>query len=179
MLNTSLALRYSRALFKISLKAGNPKKVALELMEISRLVDSVGALKRVLYHPSITPTEKKRILSELFKAQCEALTLRFLDYLVDKKRIFHLTAISQCFSALLDTEENISNVKVESFAPLSSETLGKIKERLSKSLGKEIVLTTDIVPELLGGMRIVLGDRVIDGSIAFNLKKMTETITAF
>jgi F-type H+-transporting ATPase subunit delta len=179
MLNTSLALRYARALFKISSNAGNTKKVASELKEITELIDTVGGLKRVLYHPSITSAEKKLILGKLFDSNCEALTVRFLGYLIDKKRIFQCTAIAQCFLALLDTAENRTNVIVESCLQLSGNTINKIKDRLGQSLGKKIVLTTAIVPELLGGIRILLGDRVIDGSIAFNLKRMTETITAF
>jgi F0F1-type ATP synthase delta subunit len=40
-------------------------------------------------------------------------------------------------------------------------------------------LTSDVLPSLMGGVRITLGDRVIDGSIAYQLKRLSETITAF
>ena len=179
MLNTSLALRYARALYKISTTLGNTRKVCDNLREISHCIDTSRDLKRVLYHPEITPEEKKQVMSDLFASTCESVTMKFIGYIIDKKRIFHCTAISQCFSGLLDEDENRLNVKVESFTLLPGETLKKIKEQLVKSLTKDIVLTSDVLPALMGGVRITLGDRVIDGSIAYQLKRLSETITAF
>jgi F-type H+-transporting ATPase subunit delta len=179
MLNTSLALRYARAFYKIAASIGKAGKASVELREISHLIDTNADLKRVLYHPAITHDEKKQVLNELLSKHCESATIRFLGYLIDKKRIFHLTAIAKCVSEILDEDENRLNVKVESFTHMPGETLKKIKERLVKSLNKDIVLTSEVVPSLMGGVRITLGDRVIDGSIAYQLKRLSETITAF
>ena len=179
MLNTSLALRYARAIYKISQTLGNTKKVCVDLREVSQCIDSSSDLKRVLYHPGITPDEKKQVVNELFTKKCEAVTLKFIGYLIDKKRSFYITVISQCFSDMLDSDENRAVVKVESHQPLNGETLKKIKERLVKGLEKDIVITSIVNPSLMGGMRLILGDMVIDGSIAYQLKRLSETITAF
>jgi F-type H+-transporting ATPase subunit delta len=179
MLNTSLALRYARAFYKIATSLGKAGKASEELRQISHLIDTSADIKRVLYHPAITADEKKRVLAELLSKHCESATLRFLGYLIDKKRIFHLTAIAKCVSDILDEDENRLKVKVESFTHLPGETLKKIRERLVKSLNKDIVLTSDVLPSLMGGVRLTLGDRVIDGSIAYQLKRLSETITAF
>ena len=179
MLNTSLALRYARAIYKISQSLANTKKVCEDLREISRCIDASSDLKRVLYHPGITPDEKKQVINELFSKKCESVTLKFIGYLIDKKRIFHVTAVSACFSAMLDRDENRVVAKVESRSALSGETLKKIKERLVKGLEKDVVVTSAVNPSLMGGMRLILGDRVIDGSIVYQLKRLSETITAF
>jgi F-type H+-transporting ATPase subunit delta len=179
MLNTSLALRYARAIYKIAQTLGTTKKVCADLLEISQCIDTNRDLKRVLYHPGITSDEKKRVLDDLFSKKCESTTLKFIGYLIDKKRTFHITAIAQCFSAMLDSDENRVVAKVESMSPLSGETLKKIKERLVKGLEKDIIITSIVNPSLMGGMRLILGDRVIDGSIAYQLKRLSETITAF
>jgi F-type H+-transporting ATPase subunit delta len=179
MLNTSLALRYARAIYKIAQTLGTTKKVCDDLREISQATDASKDLKRVLYHPGITPEEKKQVINELFSKKCEAVSLKFVGYLIDKKRTFHITAISQCFSAMLDSDENRVVVKVESHQTLTGETLKKIKERLARGLEKDIVITSIVNPSLMGGLRLILGDRVIDGSIAYQLKRLSETITAF
>jgi F-type H+-transporting ATPase subunit delta len=179
MLNTSLALRYARAIYKISQLLEVTKKVRDDLQEISECIDSSADLKRVLYHPGITPDEKKQVLSELFSKKCEGVTLRFIGFLIDKKRIFYCSVITQCYSALLDIDENRTMVTVESMRLLSGETLKKIKESLVKGLGKDVVITSIVNPSLMGGLRLILGDRVIDGSIAYQLKRLSETITAF
>jgi F-type H+-transporting ATPase subunit delta len=179
MLNTSLALRYARALHKISTTLGNTRKVCDNLTGISLCIDTNRDLKRVLYHPEITPEEKKQVMFALFASSCESITMKFIGYIIDKKRIFHCTAIAQCFSGMLDQDENKLNVKAESITPLSGEVLKKIKALLTKSLEKNIVITGGVNPSLMGGMRIIFGDRVIDGSIAYQLKRLSETITAF
>jgi F-type H+-transporting ATPase subunit delta len=179
MLNTSLSLRYARAFYKIATSLGNAIKVADDLREISRIIDNSGDIKRVLYHPGITPLEKKNVLDELFSKQCESVTLKFLGYLIDKKRILYLSAIAKCVAEMRDKDENRVNVKVESFTIVPGETMKKIKERMVASLAKNVVLTQEVVPSLMGGMRIILGDGVIDGSLSYQLKRMSETITSF
>ncbi len=179
MFNTSLALRYARAFYKIAASVGKAEKVEENLGDISRTIGASSDLKRVLYHPGITPDEKKRVLNEVFSGDCESVSLKFLGYLIDKKRIFQCGAISQCFSEMLDEDQNRVNVRVESFSPLNGETLKKIKERLTKNLGKEIAIATEVIPSLMGGMRIILGDKVIDGSIAHQVRRLSETVTAF
>jgi F-type H+-transporting ATPase subunit delta len=179
MLNTSLALRYARALYKIANTLGVSKKVAADLTDVARLIDSSRDLKRVLYHPGITAAEKKQVLDALLLPSCESVSVKFLGYLIDKKRIFHLTAVAGCFSAMLDEDENRVNVTVESFSPLPGEIIKKVRDRLTKSLEKDISITARVNASLLGGMRLILGDRVIDGSIAYQLKRLSETITAF
>jgi F-type H+-transporting ATPase subunit delta len=179
MLNTSLALRYARAIYKISQLLEVTKKVRDDLQNISECIDSSTDLKRVLYHPGITPDEKKKVLSELFSHSSESVTLRFIGFLIDKKRIFYCSTIALCFSAILDSDENRVVAKVESLRPLSGETLKKIKDRLVKGLEKDVVITSVVNPSLLGGMRLILGDKVIDGSIAYQLKRLSETVTAF
>jgi F-type H+-transporting ATPase subunit delta len=166
-------------LYKISTTLGNARKVRDNLREISSCIDANKDLKRVLYHPGITPEEKKQVLSGLFASSCESATLKFFGYLIDKKRIFHATAISLCFSAMLDDDENRVSVKVESISVLSGEAIKKIKDRLVKTLAKDIVITAEVNPSLMGGMRLILGDMVIDGSIAYQLKRLSEKITAF
>jgi F-type H+-transporting ATPase subunit delta len=179
MFNSSLALRYARALHKISMNLGNTRKVCDNLGDISRCIDTNRDLKRVLYHPEITPEEKKQVMSDLFASACESVTLKFIGYLIDRKRIFHFSAIARSFSEMLDEDENKINVRAESISPLSGEVLKKIKASLTKSLEKNIVITGEVNPSLMGGMRIIFGDRVIDGSIAHQLKRLSETITAF
>ncbi len=179
MLNTSLALRYARALYQISKLLEVTKKVRDDLHTISECIDSSADLRRVLYHPGITPEEKKQVVNELFSKRCEGITLRGIGFLIDKKRTFYIAAISRCFSALLDDDENRILVKVESMNPLSGEAIKRIKERLIKGLGKDVVITAVVVPSLMGGLRLILGDRVIDGSIAYHLKKLSESVTEF
>jgi F-type H+-transporting ATPase subunit delta len=82
------------------------------------------------------------------------------------------------FSALLAGDENRITARLETFKPLSEDLQKRIVERLAVMLKKEISMTTEIVPSLMGGIRLTLGDKVIDGSIAHQLKNLTQIVTA-
>jgi F-type H+-transporting ATPase subunit delta len=178
MLNTSLAIRYSRALYRISQAAGQARLICDELLAFCGVVDSSRDLKRVLYHPGITSAEKKAVVTELLTGNADPLTVRFISYIIGKKRIFHLTLIARKFASQLADDENRLNVKVESFSPLSDILQKRICDTLSSMMKKEITLVTEVKPSLMGGMRLTLGDRVIDGSISEQLKKLTRIVTA-
>lgn len=178
MLDTSLAIRYARALYRIAKSQGNAKNVGGELSAISLLIDSGKDLKRVLYHPGISPEEKKRVISVLFSKVVAPLTLKFMNIIIDKNRIFHIASMAKCFEGLLAEDENRMTVRVESYRPLSGEMQKKIKELLFTLLSKDIAITAEVQPSLMGGIRLWLGDRVIDGSVELRLENLTRIITA-
>jgi F-type H+-transporting ATPase subunit delta len=177
MLDTSLSIRYARALFRIAKSLGNAKIVSGELGAIALLIDSAKDLKRVLYHPGITPQEKKQVLAGLLSKTVAPLTLKFMNIIIDKNRIFQITTMAKCLEALLAEDENRMTVRIESFMPLSGETQKKIKERLVSLLDKDISVTAEVQPSLLGGIRLTFGDKVIDGSVLLGLKNMTRMVT--
>lgn len=178
MLDSTLAVRYARALHRITLTAGNTRVVATQLTEFCGLLESQKLLKKVLYHPAITAAEKVAVVSDLLSGSAEAATLRFITYIISKKRIFHIESMARNFAALLAEDENRITVKVESFAPLSSEQQGSLKAHLTTMLKKDITITTVVEPSLMGGIRLTLGDKVIDGSIAHQLKNLSQIVTA-
>jgi F-type H+-transporting ATPase subunit delta len=178
MLDTMLAVRYARALHRITLAAGNTHVVAAQLTEFCGLLDSVKLLKKVLYHPGISNAEKTAVVTDLLTGSAEPTTIRFITYIISKKRIFQLDAMARNFSALLAGDENRITARLETFKPLSEDLQKRIVERLAVMLKKEISMTTEIVPSLMGGIRLTLGDKVIDGSIAHQLKNLTQIVTA-
>jgi F-type H+-transporting ATPase subunit delta len=178
MLDTTLAIRYARALHRMTSAAGTTRIVAAQLTEFCGLLESVKILKKVLYHPGITAAEKVAVVKELLAGSAEATTIRFITYIIGKKRIFHLQAMAKNFAALLADDENRITVRLETFKPLSDDLQKSLIERLTAMLKKEITVVTEVTPSLLGGIRLTLGDKVIDGSISHQLKNLTQIVTA-
>jgi len=178
MLDTILAQRYARAIFRITKAAGNAARVSEELLAFCRAVDTEKMLKRVLYHPEITATEKKAVVSGLLTGLADASTIRFISYIIGKKRIFHLPGMARELAALIAEDENRISVRIETFKPLSEDLQKRIVERLATMLDKKITVESKIEPSLLGGVRLTLGNRVIDGSVQHQLKNLTRIVTA-
>lgn len=178
MLDTTLAVRYARAMFRITKAAGNAAAVSDELLAFCRAVDTEKMLKRVLYHPGITAAEKKAVVSELLSGNADASTIRFITYIIGKKRIFHLPGMARELAVLIADDENRITVRIETFRPLSDDLQKRIVERLAVMLDKKIAVESKLEPSLMGGVRLTLGNRVIDGSVSHQLKNLTRIVTA-
>lgn len=68
------------------------------------------------------------------------------------------------------------NVKVQSAIKLTKDQLDTLTTKLSKLTGEEVELVNKVDPEVLGGLRIVLPDRVIDMTLAAKLNQLEETL---
>jgi F-type H+-transporting ATPase subunit delta len=178
MLDTTIAVRYARAMFRITKAAGNAALVSDELLAFCRAVDTEKMLKRVLYHPGITAAEKKAVVSGLLTGNADASTIRFISYLIGKKRILHLPGIARELAALIVDDENRITVRIETFKPMSDDLQKRIAEQLAAMLDKKITVESKLEPSLMGGIRLTLGNRVIDGSVSHQLKNLTHIVTA-
>lgn len=179
MINTSLALRYARAFYKIALSINKAPRITKELLDFCDILERNQLLKRAIYHPNITFEEKYKIISILFNKHLEKITINFIKFLINKKRIYYINTIAKCIEKLHEDYENKLSVKIESVYPLQGEILKRIREQLIKSTKKDIIITSQLNPSLIGGIRIILGNQIIDGSISYKLKKLSETINVF
>jgi F-type H+-transporting ATPase subunit delta len=100
----------------------------------------------------------------------------FLKLLVEYERVFVLPEIAEHFEALKANVENTIDVTVTSAAPLSAAQQKTIVNALSKRLGREINLATEIDENLIGGAVVSAGDVVIDGSLRSRLEGLSNAL---
>jgi len=96
--------------------------------------------------------------------------------LAENQRLIVLPEIAAIFETLKADAEKIVNVVVDSAFELSAVQQEKISSSLKKRLGREIKLTCDVKKELLGGVVIRAGDKVIDGSALTRLGEMATAL---
>lgn len=176
MLDTSLSARYARALYSAAAKQGAVSTVIGELGGFVKLLSGERLLKTFLFHPAISPAEKKGLLAESIGKGFSALTANFLSILLDSKRIGYLESI---FLALVEKDNrnrNIVKVRVASAFPIERALLDRIGSRLASLLQKDIDLVDETDPALLGGLKVTIEDQVIDGTLRYRLKQMQEKI---
>jgi len=102
----------------------------------------------------------------------------FLRLLAENRRLAALPAIAEAFEALRAQAENTVDVRVRSASELSQAQQQRLAEALKKRYGKEVRITVELDPQLLGGARIQVGDQVIDGSVRTRLEKLANAMTA-
>lgn len=168
---------YAKALLGAAEKAGQADSAVDELGAIvSEALDQSPDLEEVLRTPRIASEEKRAIVERVFGGRVSPLMLNFLKVLAAHERLDCLRAIERAARLQLNQLRNRVAVLVETAAPLSSSLQQQVAARLTQLLGREVVLSAEVNPDLLGGMVVRVGDTVYDGSLAGKLKSM-EAVT--
>lgn len=171
MINGSLARRYSQALFEIATET-SLDSIDSDLRELTKLVEDNAEVKSVMLHPHISLSIKKSIMEKLLGEDFGEVTRRFFYLLIDRKRENLLPLIQREFSRLADEARQVVEAKVASAIELSTSQLDDLKNSIKKMTGKDVRIISEVRPELIGGVLVQVGDRVMDGTIAHALNRM-------
>ena len=176
MLNKSVARRYAEAFFSIAQDTNQIDLFQEELEKIISLIDSTENLKEYLAHLLIPSQDKKEVVDKLFSPVVSATTLNFFKMIIDKRRELYLGLIYDEYRDLADETRNIKKAELISAHDLPEEEVNQLATRLSASMGKTVLLNLTVDPSLLGGIKIRLGDQIIDGTVAKKLEKLKEQL---
>ncbi len=173
---TALARRYAGALFETARQADVIDRVESDLGMITYSLQTMPRLVEVLNHPLISRSRKKEIVSEIFTGKVEAVTLRFLDLVIEKRREEILPEVEPEYVSLANDHRGVVSVAVTSAVPLTSEEVQALKAKLDAFTGKRTDLELSEDPDLIGGLTIRIGDTVIDGSVRGQLASLREKL---
>ena len=182
MTEESLATGYAQALFEVASERGGADDIENDLEGIKKLLETNREFRDILYHPSITKTDKKDIINKTIGRQCSSKWVRNLLYiLVDKRREKILNYLPDVFKGVSWRIRGVVSVKVQTAFPLTEKRIVKLKENIEKLTKKKVELETEINKEIIGGMIIRIENNIIDGSITNHLKNLKKNLlkTAF
>jgi F-type H+-transporting ATPase subunit delta len=106
------------------------------------------------------------------RAGFAGLTQQFLGLLAHKRRLFALPEIITAYLAMLGEHKGEVSAEVTSAVALSDEQVAAVKEQLSKAVGQSVTLATAVDPDLLGGLVVRVGSRMIDASVRTKLRRL-------
>ena len=147
------------------------------LAELARLLEEEPKFESVLKSPVISVAEKKALMaSVLDKLGADAITRNFCNLLADKERLGSLRDVAEWYKILLDEARGVLRGKAYTAIKLAPERQAEIKETLERKFGRQIELTFHVDPEILGGMTLAVGNRVLDSSLRAQLGALRETL---
>jgi F-type H+-transporting ATPase subunit delta len=175
--NLAVARRYAKALLLIGKDDGRAENYKEELGAISVIMAREKQLEAAIFNPSYRASERKKLLQKITEAlKLSAVMKSFMLLLFEKRRITFLGHINELYQKLADELNGVARASVVSAAKLPDETVGKIREALSKKTGKKVIIEIEQDPDLIGGVITKMGDLVLDGSIKTQIIKMRETL---
>ncbi len=172
MLDKSVAITYVNALLDIAAKKGQMEQIEKDLALVSDVITKYGKLEKILFHPSITRNEKKKLIKKIFGASASDLMVNFLHLLVDRRRERILGFLPAIYKETVDATKGVINARVTTVAPLTESQMNGLKKRLDMLTGKKVEIEVVLDPQILGGILIRVGNKMIDGSIAGRLKSL-------
>ncbi|RDB44621.1 F0F1 ATP synthase subunit delta [Halomonas sp. DQ26W] len=134
--------------------------------------------QKLIASPKIANDRKVDMVIEVADISVDDAGRRFLEALGDKGRLSALGAIAEQFERLRADHEKRIDVTVVTAYALDDTQQNKLAGALKKRLNREISITTQVDPKLLGGVVLRAGDTVIDGSVRGRLNRLSEALIA-
>lgn len=177
MLNDQLAIKYAQALYELASEKSMLPQVEQQLFEVEQALAAYDDLAALLYHPRVDAQAKKTVITQVFGEDLADFVHNFLLLLVDKRRETVLPTIFTEFKKLLNEARNIIEADVVTALPLSEAEHHALAQKLGVVTNKNVVLKTKVDPGILGGVIVKIGDKLIDGSVARQLKTLKAALT--
>lgn len=170
---SGVAGRYATALFGLAEESGSLDAIATD---VSRLKDALAAsdeLVAALDNPSISRDELSGVAASLsLQLGLSETTRKFLGLMASNRRLSALPKAMASFEALLAEKRGEATANVTSATPLTDEQRDALANALAASAGKKIHMTVDVDPELIGGLVVKMGSKMIDASVRAKLSSL-------
>jgi F-type H+-transporting ATPase subunit delta len=166
---------YAQAAFEEAQKLADLKGWSELLFSLAEAV-CYPEVRAVITSPRVLKAQIEKLMEGFLDSKAKVQQRNFVRVLVDNQRLLLLPEIVALFEALRAEAEKTVNVVVDSAFELSVAQQDKIVSSLKKRLGREIKLVCKVNKELLGGVVIRAGDKVIDGSARTRLEEMANAL---
>ena len=171
-----IAERYAKAAFESAKSENAVDETQEQLHLIKQLLEESADLRSLLLNPSIEPSDKVRVVDSALKSTWSSLVRSVFHVVVSMGRAEALSAIIDAYDEAVDVDRRRIKVMVRSAYRLSDQQLDLVKSSLERREKKQVLLETELSPELLGGMQLVIGNKLIDGSVKRQLADLKEKL---
>ena len=169
-----MAGRYAQALYQLALEKGATDQVAADLKSFAALIAESADLARLVRSPVFSSQEQVKALGAVFdRVGITGLTANFIKLVATKRRLFAIGDMSANYARLHDAARGVTRADVTVAEPLAAEHLEALKSALLQvSGGKSVDVAVKVDPEIVGGIVVKLGSRMIDDSVKTKLNSI-------
>lgn len=171
----TIARPYAEALFKAA---------ASDLDGAAGWLDSLAAiagnpqLLQFAEDPKVTAAQVFDVVSGVAGSSLPAQAQNFLRTVIDNGRLAALPEMAAQFRALVNARRGTADAVIQSAFPIDAAALADVVASLEKRFGRKLQAKVEVDPSLIGGIRVVVGDEVLDTSVRARLEQMKVALTA-
>ena len=171
----TIARPYAEALYKAG---GSDAKTVLGWLDELACVAAEPQLLQFAGNPKATSEQIYGVISGVMKIALDEHAQNFLHMLIDNDRLAFLPEIASQFRALANAQSGSSDAVIFSAFPIDAAALTETAKVLQQRFGRKLNVSVTLQPDLIGGIRVVIGDEVLDTSVKARLEQMKVALSA-
>ena len=175
MNESQISVRYAKALFNSAYE----KKILDKVYEDMKLLADTckqQEFQYLLLVPTLKPSEKVKVVEQLFKSRISETSMALIDLVIENKRDIYLSGIARNFNDLYRKAMKINSASMVTAEPLDEQALLRIKELLGKTYDSKVELSTRVNQEVIGGFILTIENMQYDASVSTSLKKFRKQL---
>ncbi len=172
-----VAKRYASALFS-NRSGAELEQLNAALSEFSKLWETDAELRGALLNPINPTTQRKAALKEISDQICpnQPSFSNFIALLLENRRLESVSQIAAVFNQLVEQFNGLLTLEVVSAFPLSHTESAEMEVKIAKALGRNATIKWQVDPDLIGGLVVKTGDRLLDGSVRNMLEQARDSL---
>lgn len=173
---TQTAQTYGESLYELARDEQLGEEILSQLQMVSRLWQENPQYIRLLSSPTVPKQECCDVLDESFRGRVHPYLLNFMKILAENGTVSQLPGCEEAYRRRYNEENGIVEVAVVTAMPLSKSLQEKLRARLEAYTGKTIVLRPRVDAAILGGIRLEMAGKRLDGSVRNRLEDLQATL---
>ena len=173
---TQTALTYGESLYELARDEDLGEEILQQMQAVSGLLRENPQYVTLLSMPSIPKKERCDTLDESFRQQIHPYLLNFMKILTENGTISQFDGCREAYQRRYNQDKGIVEVVAVSAVPMTEEAQEKLKIRLAERTGKTVHLSNRIDPEILGGIRLEMDGKRLDGSVRHRLDDLQSVL---
>lgn len=174
---STVARPYAEAVFKLADSSGALAKWS-EMLGALALVAKDERVRAAITDPQLSDAEVAGLFIAILAGKLSGEAENFVRVLAENKRLDLLAEIRSQFDSLKNEREGVIETELQSAFPLSEAQVADLVQRLEKKTGRKVRTKVHIDKELIGGVKLLIGDKVIDGSARAQLGALETALKA-
>jgi len=172
MLISKVDKRYAKSLLDFAEEVNRVDEVKADVESILAVMEDSREFRIMLQSPVISTDKKEAVMDAIFESKLSDILSNYFKIIARRGREGTLEGILRGFIELYRSKNNIESAVITVAKPLTDKQRAEIKAKLAAASGKDIVITEKVDPAMIGGVKIRLGDKEFNGSIAAQLNKL-------
>ena len=169
--------KYAKALYNVAFQQKNLKEVCKRINYIVNVMKAVPEFSQLMQTHQVSTETKITILKNVLQDNISSLEIELISDILEYHNILILFDIAKHFEYLIETDSNIVNMTITSASELSVDEIQHITSNIESQLNKKVDVQTETDKSLIGGVRLRVGNIVIDNTISRRLDMLKNTLT--